>query len=287
MTDGKFENLLLRASRHHTYHYTQPQLFYQFCRRISKSPRWPVRIGIGLTAILLVVSVVEAVNFLWPVGAALVGFGALIAWGTAFFRWRARQHVRRDFARLLSRWRAKRGDESMRFLLSTTLLDSPPPTWPEGDIYDYGVERILVVERDILVDLFVLNGFHAEQRALVLSANGYPDYLTERAQTLLADNPSLAVYLLHDATVAGGRMKQSVANRWPSAVLKDLGLQPDDVKNIHRLRVINPKQQDYAIPVDSLPYPILASGIASAIATGQTLAETLAQRQQETEGDFG
>ncbi|MEM7252689.1 MAG: hypothetical protein AAF493_14840 [Pseudomonadota bacterium] len=287
MTDGKFENLLLHASRHHTYHHTEPQIFYQYCRRVLKPTKWPIRIGIALVAALLVTLFFNQLASRLPFAAGFIGFGALIAWGTVWSRGRARHHARRDFAGMLSKWRAKRGQDSMPFLLSQTRLETPPPTWPEGDIYDYGVERVLFVERDILVDMFVLNGFHAEQRAVVLSATGYPSYVGDRVQTLIANKPELEVYVLHDATAAGHRAVQIVASGWPGARLKDLGLSPDDVKKLHRFRVINPKRQDYAVPIDSLPYPILASGIAGAIASGQTLAESLAQRQQDAEGDFG
>ena len=51
-------------------------------------------------------------------------------------------------------------------MIETPRLGTPPPEFEEPDLYDYGVERILVVQHDLLVDLFVLNGLHAEQRML-------------------------------------------------------------------------------------------------------------------------
>ena len=48
-------------------------------------------------------------------------------------------------------------------ILTTHRLKKAPPEWKEPDIYDYGFERILVVQRDLLVDLFVKNNFHSEE----------------------------------------------------------------------------------------------------------------------------
>jgi len=76
-------------------------------------------------------------------------------------------------------------------MLVKAALHQPPPDFTEPDIYDYGVESILVVDRDILVDVFVKNGFHAQQHVLVISINRYPAYLLAEARKALDANPRL------------------------------------------------------------------------------------------------
>lgn len=61
-------------------------------------------------------------------------------------------------------------------LLEAPALHAPPAPYREGDIYDYGVERIVIVEHDLLVDLLVMNNQHAEQRALLASSASDGDF---------------------------------------------------------------------------------------------------------------
>ena len=68
------------------------------------------------------------------------------------------------------------------------------------------MERILVVARDLLVDLMINNNRHTDQRILVLAESGYPDYLVPRARQLLEERCDLPVFLLHDATPSGVAM---------------------------------------------------------------------------------
>lgn len=109
-----------------------------------------------------------------------------------------------DFAtwrRYVRKWQGA-GNEIPK-LIESESLSNPPSDCKEGDIYDYGVERILIVERDILVDWLVLNDFHAQERTLVLSVSGYPDYLVPIARELIEQNANLPVCLLHDSTARG------------------------------------------------------------------------------------
>ena len=80
-------------------------------------------------------------------------------------------------------------------LLGIPELKAPPGRIPESDLFDYGVERILIVPSNRLVDLLVKNGFHATERTLVLSANGYPAYLAEKLGQLLSTSPKPPVFL--------------------------------------------------------------------------------------------
>ena len=57
------------------------------------------------------------------------------------------------------KWLRTGKTDRLQKMLTTAQLGTPPPDWPEPDIYDYGVERILIVEHDILVDLDETVGF--------------------------------------------------------------------------------------------------------------------------------
>ena len=159
-------------------------------------------------------------------------------------------------------------------------LHRPPPEFQEGDLYDYGVERIIIVERRILVDLLVKNGFHVDQKALVFSMDGYPTYIAEKAKKLLAESPDLPVYLLHDATEKGMRMYKKIRLPDHHPVI-DLGVFPEQIKNLSVLKPLRLKNQEYQVPLDALPYAALSGLSAAAIAANVPFDEVLTSWKQE------
>lgn len=158
-------------------------------------------------------------------------------------------------------------------------LHHPPPQFPEGDLYDYGVERIIIVERQLLVDLLVKNGFHTDQRALIFSADGYPSYIAERAEILLKASSDLPIYLLHDATERGGAMKRKI--NYPKHKVIDLGIFPEQIKNLPALKPLRLKSQEHQAALDILPYAALSAIGGAAIAAGIPFDEVLASWRQE------
>ncbi len=170
-------------------------------------------------------------------------------------------------------------------------LDEPPPEWSEPDIYDYGVEGILIVEHDLLVDLLVLNGLHSRERVLIVSLDLYPTYLVPVAAELLREREDLPVYLLHDATASGVTMLDRLAATDTFPITNhptiDLGITPDDVRRLRRLRPMKPKRFDYEAPIDFLLSAELASGLAQAFFHRVSLARVLEEDQADRDGAGG
>ena len=99
----------------------------------------------------------------------------------------------------------------------------------------YAPERILVVERDDLVDMLVRNRFHANHKTAVISRSGYPRRVVEACRHFLRQHPDIPVQLLHDASLKGFNLKAQLEAdaRWPLAGqrLVDIGLSADVTKN--------------------------------------------------------
>lgn len=277
MTDGKFLALIRRVSRDDTQYYTMNQLYAQYCRRLRPSPRRPLIIASLLTA-----AAVLCYILLGETPGVLLGIAALVAFGVAAFRVCRPLPKRETLQSHIDRWRAS-GRSLERLLLQPT-LHTPPPQWDEADIYDYGVERMLLVEHDLLVDLFVLNEFHAQERALVLSQNGYPAYLLPIARRCLQDNPQLPVYLLHDATPRGrwmaSRLQNSELLPLQGHPILDLGITPDDVKRMRAQRPLQPRRSQYAIPIDYVLFATLSAWVAQGMMENLAFADLLLQSQQ-------
>ncbi|MDG1478450.1 MAG: hypothetical protein P8R54_02620 [Myxococcota bacterium] len=97
------------------------------------------------------------------------------------------------------------------------------PSEVDDPQFDHGVERVLIVDRDDLVDFFVRSGFHAEHRCLVVSMTGYPTYLKSRAQRVIADTDR-PVFLLHGTIISGAKMVEDGVFDVPAGRATDLGL---------------------------------------------------------------
>jgi hypothetical protein len=202
-----------------------------------------------------------------------------------------------QFDALLNRWHSngKRIDK----LIDQPTLHEPPPDWSEPDIYDYGVERLLIVERDLLVDLFVKNGVHAEQRMLVISESGYPDYLLPVATRLLQEQPDLPVFLLHDATTHGAAMEDRVTSNGLLPLdghpLTDLGMFPTDFQKLKRVKRFDPNNEHRTLPVDAMLLPFMTVGLGVAMTENIAMSAMLDQQQRahsaggfsSYESDFG
>lgn len=91
----------------------------------------------------------------------------------------------------------------------------------EPEALSYAPERILVVERDDLVDMLVRNRFHLTSKTAVISRNGYPATMFTACQNFMRDHPNTPVHLLHDASLSGFGMAAQLGADWRGV---DLGI---------------------------------------------------------------
>ncbi len=170
-------------------------------------------------------------------------------------------------------------------LLRRPELGEPPKAGPEPDLFDYGVERILIVERDLLVDLFVRNEFHATERCLVLSESGYPSYIANYAKQCLDERVDLPVFTLHDLAPTAPHPTTRLARALgrPASELRrhkvvDLGLTSETVKQMRPLARYSRAIGSDRTPLDALPYLQLRGRLATCLAQGLALSALLAER---------
>ncbi|MCA9138010.1 MAG: hypothetical protein KDB00_14660 [Planctomycetales bacterium] len=276
MTDGRFLATIRAAGQNDSADFTRNQLYGTYCRR-QKNSKIP---GIITAILFLGFGVFSIVGNNWIAAAATIFIAAIILLLT--FTMPPTILARDQFMRLVDRWLD--GGKPIEKLITTPSLGQPPPQSDEPDLYDYGVRRLLIVERDELVDLFVLNNVHAEQAMLVISVNGYPNYLISHARRVLEEQPDLPIHLLHDAIGSKEAMLSELGKLnlpLQGHEVIDLGFSADDFKRMKRTRNIDRRNRRRTLPVDVLALPFLSTGLAACFANQMTMSGLLEEYTRE------
>ncbi len=279
LTDGKFIALINRVSQQGTRYFTQPQLYAAYVRdKGTKTVLWGCAAIIPIL-VLIGMSWNESVPFLCCVGIFVVG----VLLGN-LFSGNPKSPAR--FDEFVERWKSSPMGDTFEKMLEESSLTETPPEWNEADLHDYGVERLLIVEHDLLVDLLVKNNVHTTERALIMSLDGYPHYLQDRARQVVAERPDLPIYLLHDYRK---NESNAFANRVTNASwidlrdrhLIDLGLNEADIANMKAFKYRTFKNANH-IPVDWLSSAALATGLAGCLARNDENLATALNEQPAT-----
>lgn len=142
--------------------------------------------------------------------------------------------------------------------------------WPEPDIFDYGAERILVVDEPLAVDLLVDAGVHVGARAIIVDQQGYPARIVALARELVIARPDVPVMVLHasgtqsEAAVAAAR--RLVGTKAP---VTDVGLSSDAAK---RHRALRWARRLPSVPLDALPRWMLGTAAIGALTSDPALS---------------
>lgn len=273
--DGKLIAAIKGASKNGTVVFTRTQLYSAYARN-CKTTKLP---GIIAGLLLLMFGLFFGMAGAFP-GFILVIVGVCLLFASICVL--PVVPTVQQFYDCLRRW--SDAGRSVDGLLKRPSLHDPPEGWQEADIYDYGVERILIVQHDILVDLMVLNNQHAEQRMLVISETGYPAYLQQQTIRMLAERDDLPVYLLHDADGVGVAMADRVKSLdWlqiGQRSIIDLGFFPDDFARLKRTKNFRQTAAKGELPVDALLLGALSLGLEHCFLTNSTFGEQLRRERQ-------
>jgi len=212
LTDRQFERAVERVSANNTLSYTDHQLWYELLRTMPAPPR----LGCAGAASLALITP------LWMLTGAL---GTSNAVGAS----PDRLAFERFENEILARWNLVHGKPTG--LLDAAQIQKEMPA-PPDEVREFSFDRALVVEHADLAAMLVANRFHFENNCAVLSADGaYPAGPAFPAiRSMLARNPNLTVFCLHDASPAGTECPRSLRTTdwFPDIAVRiiDLGLTP-------------------------------------------------------------
>ena len=275
--DGRMAGYIRKASENGTRYFTENLIYRLHIDRENKGGACVAWVfGLG-TLGSLIAAIAGAPGFFY---AAAV-FCALCAAGVVIGLYKKPDVSALSSA--LTRWQDK---DPTPFLIRRPTLEKEPEAPPADDVYDYGAEALLIAEDRLAVDLLVKNGWHMENKALVISEDGYPKYLRPHVFRLLESQPELKVYLLHGSDTRGTEMEDRLSRVGKLPLeghpVVDLGLHDRDVRKMKRLRKIG-RKTGYQIPIDMIGYSTLAVGLGAAVTSGLVFADILDPRQA---GDY-
>lgn len=298
ISDFSLRQMIQRLSDNGQYAFTITQLALEICR----SWRGKRRLIGGIIFVTVIALGLFFVTHHWGISLIALVVGLLFAIGTS--QWRKTALPFHKARVLIDRYHQAHPitelADGMAFRQQTAAVDLQ-------DLH-YAPGRILVVERDELVDLLVRNRFHLTTKTAVVSRSGYPEWVANACQNFLRHHPDTPVQLLHDASLRGFHLSAQLTAdpHWILAGhrLVDLGL--SSVALNHKIRLpwlpVNDQVKGgvlsaqhtkmlsagHRIPVDCLgPKPLLGLLGAAVISGALTLAAADASGEIGVEVDYG
>jgi hypothetical protein len=308
ISDIAFQKSLDRLTGSGQYYFTYTQLYAQIYRFLENRLRTTRRASaIGGSGFFLIVAagVVFGAGMPWIIVLPflLIIVGAL---------WFATRRVKLDSTTVTKTIDTYEKLHPLDNLADGSRFKDAKPEQLDKEILQYAPERILIVQHDDITDMLLLNRFHFDNKALVLSAQKYPHHAFQACQSFLSQHPDIPVLLLHDASTEGLHMKERLLTD-PSWNLQgknvhDLGLNPSGVDRIkspiwvpstkEALRegvkvpgVAAPEEkirQGFRVPVDIAPPGAVMGAMAlSMVAMAPLLSEQFMAQQQEAAAGGG
>ena len=281
ISDRRFVSFILAAGCNDTYYFTENQLYTAACRKqLTPHIAIPILLAVMATG-FLIAGTIEPILL----ACLLVPLLGTLAWLYVLL---FKKLPRDEFDGWLRKYTETKGPIAK--LICQNKLGTPPDQPAESDIFDYGVEKVLLVQRKSLVDLLVFNNIHMATRALIATPDGYPDYIAARAQNLLEESPELPVFYLHDATDEGIAWAKNIKARFEESgrPMIEVGIAPAAIKQIKKLNTLRLKSENYNALIDYLPMAMLANGISLSLEKNMTMEEMLiAETSIDSMASFG
>lgn len=299
ISDFSFRQIIERLSDHGQQAFTATQLALAICRYWRKQYLGVIGYSVGITMISLFIGFIVRPK----VGVMVFLTLAVIAFLLHRF---GRTHI--DFSqarKLVDRYHQV---HPISVLADGHAFQQSPESADFRELH-YAPERILVVERDDLVDMLIRNRFHLNHKTAVVSCTGYPNKVFAACQEFLRHHPNTPVQVLHDASAPGfGLTTQLAADpKWEFArrSLVDLGISRAALQNRYLLPwlPVNSSKRGvfsndplkmlsagHRMPIDYVgPKPLL-SLLGTAVVGGALLlvaSDALAGTDISVEADYG
>ena len=306
ISDIVLKNAVDKVSDNHTYYFTYNQLYAQVYRAIKKMKR---KERIAFTIFTCVSAGFVLFFFTLAVGRMPAWLYALLIIVILLRAFRKINILQDMIVEVIETYNQAHPIKSLADGKQLHRIDIREF---DKDMFQHAPEHILIVERDDIAEMLILNRFYLENKTLVVSANKYPDVAFRAYKSFIAKYPDIPVAILHDASRHGhhmmNRLIEDKAWELEGKNITDLGLSPSDVVRLKRpiwmtaekttlseLSQISPGkssveniEKGLVMPVDIAPPTAMMGTVTLAVMTGYALlSEELLAEQGRAAVDSG
>lgn len=267
ISDKAFQSVINKLSGPDGNYFTYDQLYNQIYRLARKKARQArigciVLLGVFCAAVLVFVSI-PLLSVIDPGRVVFIGILAgLSLTGIIYY---ARSPIAVNHATVANKIEAYQAFHPIEKLATGDYFRHRSSQEISAEFFAYAPERILIMERDDIAEMLILNRFYLENKTLVVSANKYPDEAFQACQEFLSYHPELPVLLLHDASSKGVRMKKTLLadKTWALSGknVQDLGLLPENLKQLKEPLWIPVDKSQSATPRPGTPEESIRAGL--------------------------
>jgi hypothetical protein len=197
-TDMAIKSAVDAVSSNGTLYFSKDHLSYQLQRKLTKKIN-AYRIGFWVSIVALVVFIILF---------AIIGHGIFIILSiistvslivTSVSKFKLNTSIS-SLPILVDKWLSVNPNDK---LLTPQKAQTDLTSASSANLDDISFDKVLICERDDMVDFFLSNLFHFHYSCPVLGGNGYPKGIFEDMLSRLKQNPNLKVFILHDYSPAG------------------------------------------------------------------------------------
>ncbi|MEM7017611.1 MAG: hypothetical protein AAF512_09790 [Pseudomonadota bacterium] len=232
ITDFAFHKLIAQVSANDQHHFTRRQLATAICHY------WHKKATDFSIAPIIIISII--VIILWSIFAwsYLAGGSVLALSLLTWFIYRRRKEPQLDFQKARQVVQQYHKVHPLERMIEQRFFQGNDSEAGDEDIF-YAPDQMLIVERDELVDLLVLNGFHLTTRTAIVSAEGYPKHILAACEKFLETSPKMPVYVAHGISKAKANWvdklkKEPLWQKFQDRII-DLGPDLEQIKNSRSL----------------------------------------------------
>jgi hypothetical protein len=236
LTDTAFLGAIKKLSQDGRLYFTFNQLFVSIYKLAQAKSR---RSGIGCAIVLSIVTAIltfVALGNWFNVKFPEILLGLLIAAPLIIGIWYKALKIKAPYEEVTTAIETFQRLHPIDKLVDGKRFEGAQAAAINEELLNYGPQWILIVERDDMVDMLILNHFHFENKALVLGASKYPQPLFNAYRQWIEKHPDIPIYLIHDASKKGLRLKAGLLkdSEWNllGKNVRDLGVFPHEIERL-------------------------------------------------------
>ena len=238
---------LKKISSDGAYYFTLKQLYYY---ALGDKAYKNVRM-IGIPAVFIGSFSIPLLFLFLPVGLIMLTISLSLLATTYFIYtiWKFPYDINHFEGTVVNKWQLFKGNIDK--LISADDIKFNQSSF--DDIQNYSFEALLITGDNETANFLIKNDFHFKNKTAVVSQNKYPKHLFPYVIEQIEKNPSIPIFLIHNADILHLDMKEKIKRNWfknSNVKIFDLGLHAFHV--LKKRKAIVLKRDNVTLPSANL-----------------------------------